>query len=110
MTAYSDVTIWLIIVGLGIGTFVLRFSFLGLIGDRPIPAWVLRHLRYTAVAVMPGLIAPLILFPAATDGAADPVRLSASVATVALGLWSKNVLVAIFGGAATLFAAQYLIG
>ena len=30
----SDGAVWAIIVGLGIGTFAIRFSFLGLIGDR----------------------------------------------------------------------------
>ena len=62
-------TIWTVIVLLGIGTFLIRYSFLGLIGKRPMPPWVLRHLRYTAVAVLPGLVAPLVLWPAATGGA-----------------------------------------
>ncbi|MEM6277414.1 MAG: AzlD domain-containing protein, partial [Pseudomonadota bacterium] len=44
--------IWVVILGLGLGSFAMRFSFLGLIGDRNLPPWVLRHLRYTAVAVL----------------------------------------------------------
>ena len=31
---YSTAEIWTIIVILGIGTFLIRFSFLGLIGNR----------------------------------------------------------------------------
>lgn len=34
---YSDSTIWILIVAMGIGTFLIRFSFLGLIGDRKMP-------------------------------------------------------------------------
>ena len=64
----SVVTIWGVILALGAGTFLIRFSFLGLIGRKPMPEWVLRHLRYTAVAVLPGLVAPLVLWPAATGG------------------------------------------
>ncbi len=94
--------IWLIIVVLAIGTFLIRYSFLGLIGDRPMPAWVLRHLRYTAVAVLPGLVAPLVLWPAATGGAMDPVRLSAALATLSVGAMSRNTLAAIVAGAAVL--------
>ena len=40
----------------GIGTFLVRFSFLGLIGNRDLPPWLLRHLRYTPVAVFPALV------------------------------------------------------
>ncbi len=105
----SNAEIWLIIVAMGIGTFVVRFSFLGLIGDRKLPDWVLRHLRYTPVAVMPALIAPLILWPAATDGTPEPARLMAAAVTLIVGMTTKNVLAAIFSGAATLYVALYLL-
>lgn len=102
--------VWLIIVVLGIGTFLIRFSFLGLIGNRPMPEWVLRHLRYTAVAVLPGLVAPLVLWPAATQGTPDPARLAAAGITVLVGVLTKNVLLAIVGGAATLYGMLFLLG
>lgn len=103
-------TIWLVIVLLGIGTFTLRFSFMGLIGNRPLPAWVLRHLRYTPVAVLPALIAPLVLWPEATGGQPDLARSLAAFVTVALGIWRKNVILSIAGGAATLYAGLYWLG
>lgn len=101
-------TLWLVILALGAGSFGLRFVFLGLVGDRPLPAWLLRHLRYTAVAVLPGLVAPMVVWPAATGGALDPARLVAAVATLGLGLVTRNVLAAILGGAATLYLGLYL--
>ena len=64
----SDLTIWLVIVVLGIGTFLIRWSFLGALGDRDLHPWVLRMLRYTPVAVLPALVAPLVVWPAATGG------------------------------------------
>jgi len=103
---YSSAEIWTIIIVMGIGTFLIRFSFLGLIGDRPMPSFVLRLLRYTPVAVLPGMVAPLVLWPAATDGVFDPVRMLAAIATVLIGIWTRNVLWAILGGAATLYAAM----
>ncbi len=102
--------IWFIIAMMGVGTFLIRFSFLGLIGDRPLPEWVLRHLRYTPVAVLPGLVAPLVLWPATTGGAPEPARLSAAVVTLAVGYFFKNVLAAIISGAATLFGLLWLLG
>lgn len=101
---YSDGAIWLIIAALAVGTFLIRFSFLGLIGNRPMPPIVLRLLRFTPVAVLPGMVAPLVLWPAATDGQPDPVRLIAAAATLAVGLWTRNVMWGMFSGAATLYA------
>ena len=53
---YSTGEIWLIISAMAVGTFAIRFSFLGMIGDRPMPPLVLRLLRYTPVAVLPGMV------------------------------------------------------
>jgi len=102
--------IWALIAGLGLGSFAMRFSFLGLIGDRNLPPWVLRHLRYTAVAVLPGLVAPAVIWPAATGGMLDPARLSAAVVTVVVGYFTKNVVAAVSAGAATLYGLLWLIG
>ena len=95
--------IWAIIVVLGLGSWGLRFSFLGLLGNRDLPPWILRHLRYTAVAVMPALIAPLILWPDATGGQPDPARLAAAAVTLGVGVTTRNVTLSIIAGLATLF-------
>lgn len=102
--------LWIVIIGLGLGSFALRFAFTGIVGDRPLPDWLLRHLRYTAVGILPAIIAPAVLWPAATDGAYDPARIAAAVVTLTLGMVWKNVVGAIIGGVVTLYAVQYLIG
>lgn len=107
---YSDGEVWLIIALLGIGTFVIRFSFLGAFGQINMPPWALRLLRYTPVAVLPGLVAPMVLWPAATGGHMDPARTMAALAALSLGVYTKNVLVAMFGGAGTLYLMLYLLG
>ena len=105
----SSLEIWGVIVGLGFGTFLLRFSFLGLLGDRPLPPVVLKLLRYTPVAVFPGIIAPLVVYPAATDGAFDPARGLAAAVTLGLAIATRNLLLSLFGGGATLYIALWLI-
>ena len=110
MSSYSDLQIWLIILALGLGTFLIRFSFLGVVGNRDLPPFVLRLLRYTAVAVIPGLVAPLVAWPAATGGQADPARIIAAAVALGLGVMFRNVLLSICAGAATLIAAQLLLG
>lgn len=107
---FDTTTIWIVIFGLGIGSFGLRFLFLGLIGDRPIPEWILRHLRYTAVGFLPAIASPLVLMPAATGGQLDLPRLTAGLVTLLVGYFSKSVLWAIFAGAVMLYGLLYLLG
>lgn len=107
---YSAVEIWFLILAIGLGTFLIRLSFLGLIGNREMPEWLLRHLRYTPVAVLPGLVAPLVFFPPATGGVMDPLRLAAAVVTLVVGLWTRSALWAIAAGAAALIGLQALAG
>jgi len=102
--------LWITIVVLGLGSFGLRFVFTGLIGDRPLPAWLLRHLRYTAVAVLPALVAPLVVWPAATGGAVDAPRMIAAAVTLTVGYATKNTISAIIGGATALYLGLYLLG
>jgi len=103
-------TLWTVIILLGLGSFGLRFVFTGLVGDRAMPDWLLRHLRYTAVAILPALIAPQVVWPAATGGVFDIPRATAAAVALMIGLITKNVLMAVFGGAATLYGLLYLIG
>lgn len=101
-------TVWTLILVLGVGTYLIRFSFLGLFGGRRLPEFVQRHLRYTPVAVLPGLVAPLVLFPEATGGMPDLARGLAALATLWVGLMTRNVLGAMASGAGTLYLVLFL--
>jgi branched-subunit amino acid transport protein len=107
---YSDATLWAVIIGIGLGTYGLRWSFLGALGNRPLPAWAQRLLRYTAVGVLPAIGAPLVAWPAATHGQTDPARLCAAAVAVLAGLLTRNALAAILSGMAALYLALYMIG
>jgi branched-subunit amino acid transport protein len=107
---YSDPQIWFIVIVMGIFTFVIRFSFLGAFGRINLPPFAMRLLRYTPVAVVPGLVAPLILWPAGTGGEPDIARLTAAFVAFAMGVYFKNTLAAIFGGGVTLYLMLYLVG
>lgn len=109
MTATTG-QIWAVILLLGAGTYLIRFSFLGALGARAIPVWVRRLLRYTPVAVLPGLVAPLVLWPAATDGSPDAARLVAAGAAVAVGVLTRNMLAAILAGGAALALGLVVTG
>ena len=106
----SPLEVWIIIGLLGLGTYLIRVSFLGLVGDRQLTEWLLRHLRYTPVAVMPALVAPLVVWPVANAGQPEPVRMVAAVVAVAVGYFTKNVLLAVVTGFGTLLAGLQFLG
>jgi len=108
--SYSATQIWTIIVLMGIGTFVIRFSFLGAFGRITLPPFAMRLLRYTPVAILPGLVAPLVLWPDATGGEPDPARLIAAFVALVFGLYFKNILASIIAGMATLLVLMNLLG
>ncbi|MYM57258.1 AzlD domain-containing protein [Thalassovita mangrovi] len=110
MEAIDRTTLWTVIILLGLGSFGLRFVFTGLIGDRALPPWLLRHLRYTAVAILPALVTPLVIWPAGTGGQFDAPRVIAALVTLSVGYFTKNVLAAIISGAASLYGFLYLLG
>lgn len=99
----NDYDIWLVIALLGVGTFVIRFSFLGLVGRKPMPPMVLRHLRYAAVAVLPGLVMPLVVWPPASGGEPDQVRIAAACMTLLAGYLTRSVIWGMGAGALTLY-------
>ena len=45
--------LWTVMPLMAVGTYLIRFSFLGMLGNRPLPTWLTRALRYTAVGVLP---------------------------------------------------------
>lgn len=102
-------TFWLVTLVLGIGTYLIRFSFLGLLGGRQLPDWLLTHLRYVGVAVLPAMVTPMILWPAAHGGAFDPLRVLAALAALAAG-WRLGVIWAIFIGMGSLWLLQWQLG
>lgn len=109
-TGFDPVTLWIVIIGMAVGSFALRFVFIGLVGDRAMPDWMLRHLRYTAVAIIPALVTPLVVWPQATGGEPDAPRLGAALAAGAVGYLTKNVIAAMAAGVAVLYGLMALLG
>jgi branched-subunit amino acid transport protein len=106
----NDLLVWSVIGALGLGTWLIRFSFIGLIGDRTLPLWAVRLLRYVPVAVLPALATPLVAWPSATGGVPDPARIAAAAVALAVGAWRRSVLGAIVAGMVALYAGLWMLG
>lgn len=110
MISQSSATIWFVIVGLAVATYLIRFSFLGLLDGDKMPLWLERHLKFVGVAVMPGIAAPAVLWPDATGGEPDLARLLAAAAALGIGIWRRSVLASVLAGLITLYAGLFLLG
>lgn len=100
-------TFWIVTVFLALGTFLIRFSFLGILGGHKLPDWLLLHLKYVGVAVFPALVLPLLVWPEANGGETDPVRIVAAIAALGVGIRFGTVW-AILTGMGSLYLLQYL--
>jgi branched-subunit amino acid transport protein len=48
---------WLVVLGLAIGTFLIRYSFIGLFANRDMPSWLTRWLQLTVPAIFATIVA-----------------------------------------------------
>ena len=100
-----------IIITIGIGTYLLRLSFIGILGDRTMPDWAMVPLRFVAPAVLAALVAPAVLL---RDGSIDlspatnPRALAALVALL-IAWKTKNVAAVIVAGMAVVWLLQALL-
>jgi len=107
VTEISTIALWSTIAGLGVVSYGLRFSFLGLFGDRKPPDWADRLLRFVPVAILPALAAPMAVMPKGAE-AGDPLRIGCALVTVAVGVATRNLLAAMMAGLGAFFAVQAL--
>lgn len=110
MITASPATVWFVIIGLAVATYLIRFSFLGLLDGEKMPQWLERHLKFVGVAVMPGIAAPAVFWPEATGGEPDLARLLAAAAALGIGIWRRSVLASVLAGLITLYAGLFLLG
>ena len=95
---YSQFEIWVIIALMAIGTFAIRFSFLGLIGSKRMPPLIERMLRFTPVAVLPGMLAPLVLWPPDSADGVTLLHLAATSTPVGTAYMTHQVISVLLAG------------
>ena len=106
----SSNAILLAIIAIGIGTFVLRISFIELAGRMPLPVRVSRALRFLPAAVLSAIILPAVL--KLPDGTLDftptnPKIIAAFVATL-IAWRTRNAVITILGGMALFWLLNWL--
>lgn len=102
---------WLLILGMALVTFGVRYPMLAVIGRLRLPDTALRALRYVPAAVLTAIVVPAVLMP---DGALD-LRLENAylpgAVVAALVAWrTKNLLLTIIVGMGAFLLLRALTG
>lgn len=100
----------LLIFGMFLVTFGVRYPVLALVGKLPLPEAVFRALRYVPAAVLAAIIAPALLLDSRGQLALNIGNeyLIAGVVTFIIAWRSKNMLVTIVVGMLTLIVLKML--
>lgn len=70
-------TTWIVIVAVGLGTYVLRASMFVALGDRSLPAWTERPLAFVGPAAIAALVSGMVLTDHGSFAPAGAVELAA---------------------------------
>jgi len=101
--------IWWIMVGLGLGTFLIRYSFIALYGKIHFPAVVERSLKFIPAAVLFSLITPQFLIAnSQLNFSLSNHRLIAGIAAGFVSWRTKNVALTIISGMLMLYLLQII--
>jgi branched chain amino acid efflux pump len=103
------VTVWIIMLGLALGTFLLRSSFILVLGEQAIHPLMERALRFVPAAVLSALVVPEILVrhDSLLVSPRNP-QFVAGIVAATIAWRSRNVVLTIVGGMITLWALEAL--
>mgnify|MGYP002139222070 FL=1 len=94
---------------LGLVNFLLRYAFIGLLGERPLPDWLRLGLRFVPLAILTALITPDVLLPGG-EWIRSPLepRLVAAVVAIAVAARTRHTLATLASGMLTFWLVQWL--
>jgi branched-subunit amino acid transport protein len=95
----NDKVVWYII-GMAVITYLTRFPMLLISARREIPQWLRRGLAMVPVGVFSSLTVPPMLFHL-REGGWSPEYLVAGTVSLAVGLWKKQIVLALLAGVLT---------
>src|SRR5215210_4674215 len=103
----STSMLWVVIVGAAAVTFVLRVSFVALLGRTEMPLFVERALRFVPAAVLTAFVIPLLIYDnGAMQVSLGNERLLAGLMAALIAWRTRSVLFTLGVGMATLWILQ----
>lgn len=107
----SEGYVYLLVVIGGIATYLIRISFLFLLGNRMASSALENVLRYIPAAVLAALAVPAVLSPeGAVDISGHNLYLPAALVAFAVGIRTHSVLWVLASGMGTLWLLRFALG
>ena len=107
----SALSIWLLFIVIGLGTFLQRFIFIYLFGKIDMPDWLGRALRFVPAAALAALVFPALTHPSGhLDLSLHNFRLLAGLGGAVVAWRTRNVLLTILAGMALLWILEMVFG
>ena len=116
MTSLSTFESWSVVFGLAIGTFLIRYSFIGLFADRDMPGWLDRALKLMVPAIFAAIVFSGVAIVNGTSGGEVagwtywPRYAAAVIAFIAAVMSRGNMLITLGVGMAALHGLPWLFG
>ncbi len=102
---------WIVVIGLAVGTFLIRYSFIGLFADRDMPPWLERALKLMVPAIFAAIVfSGVVMVGGQVAGLNQwPRYAAASIALVAAIAARGSMLVTVVVGMAALHGLPWLV-
>lgn len=103
-------TLWLMLLVIGAITYAIRLSCIGLLGQRDMPALLLKALRFVPIAVLPAIILPQLFLRNNTLALSiQNPRWIAGILAAIVAWRTRNVLLTIAVGMVALWILQFAL-
>lgn len=107
----SNLALWGLFLAVGVGTFVMRLSFVELYGRWRIPEWLNRALLYVPASVLAALVLPAVVYP---NGHTEFELANPQIPAAIIAAWvawkTRNTLLTLAVGMAALLLFKLIGG
>jgi branched-subunit amino acid transport protein len=106
----DSLNLWLILILGGLGTYLIRLSFILIFQHFQMPAFMERLLRLVPPAVFSAIVLPeLLVREGSVQFSILNLRLIAGLLAAVIAIKTRNVMVTIVSGMVILWILQYLV-
>jgi branched-subunit amino acid transport protein len=107
----ATVTFWVVVVAVGVLTYLSRLSFIALFARVRMPSLVERALRYVPAAMLTAIIVPAVALrgSAPADPALEHAKLAAALVAGLVAWRTRSPAATMVAGMAVLWLAQWLL-
>jgi branched-subunit amino acid transport protein len=85
---------WAVVIGLGLGTFLIRYSFIGLFANRDIPPWLAHGLKFMVPAIFAAIVfSGVAMTNGQLAGLEQWPKFVAALVALAIAVWKDGHMV-----------------